>query len=594
MPDTEFYAALRQYLESRKITALLDKVERKKVTRVADNYVLKDNQLFYTGPSRQYMRLVVLSDEQKRAVLEECHNNPGTGNHNGVRGTRDRVVAGYYWSSLKKDVTDWVKCCHRCQLSDPIKMVAPVLHPVKVLSNIKRAQSQQKKSYSERKQKWVRQCSLEAGDEVLIGGDPKKRRVGDTRQNRHQGPFTLTTVSTKGVAIVRKGDGKLQTLNVSRLRPYYRFKGHGKTQAGNPGDHGYAASDWLTDHQYASHGPLWSNNLGLLQNEMNIVGDCSVSSSVDAQMHQSSGSCRPFAHGESALKEEQVEVTCDHGRAGLHGDATESYAEDEREAEGGDTEAKMSTLTDSACSSASFSFTDTVGQDGAVDWSALEEGRVLVRQIGERPSERDETSVHALPSSPIASDVTELGSVHIIEDHCSGTSIKLELSDESEDVGDATGMGNDSATACGPAESPARKEDPTRTRIAGDSTETPAHTDCGRQTHMEETPAGRGGPSDFELLRARLLRGKSPASLQGPNDCKVCGRSFSLQETLRLHQLLHRLDHVYSCAVCGRGLEAGCPCGRGQCQCSDCGKSRSASLIRHQRVQKARAVCVDT
>ncbi|XP_036393187.1 uncharacterized protein LOC118783424 [Megalops cyprinoides] len=483
MSDTEFYAALRQYLASRKITSsVLDKAGKKRVTRVADNYVLKDNRLFYTGPSRQYMRLVVLSDEQKRAVLEECHKHPGTGNHSGVRGTRDRVVAGYYWSSLKKDVTDWVKCCHRCQLKNPIKTVAPVLHPIKVLSNIKRAQ---KKSCSERKQK------------------------------------------------------------------------------------------------------------------RNIVGDCLVSSSVDTQMHQPSGSCRLFAHGESTLKEEQLEVACDRGRAGLHGDATESYAEDEREAEEGSAEAKTHALTDSACSSASFSFTDRTGQDGVGDWPALEEGCVLVRRVGERPAEQDETSVHTLTSSPIASDVTELGLVHIIEDHCSGTSIKLELSDESEDVGDATGIGNDSLTACGPTVPPVRKEDPAleyRSQIAGDSTETPAHTDCGRRTHTEETPTGHGGPSDFELLRAQLLRGKSTASLRGPNVCEVCGRSFSLQETLQLHQLLHRLDDTYSCAVCGRRLEAGCPCGRGQCQCSDCEEkpSRSKSPTTHQRAYKARAVCVDT
>lgn len=78
--------------------------------------------MFYTGPSRQYMRLVVLSEEQKQAVLEECHYNPGTGNHNGVRRTRDRVIAGYYWSTIKADVTDWVNniyhriegfCCER-------------------------------------------------------------------------------------------------------------------------------------------------------------------------------------------------------------------------------------------------------------------------------------------------------------------------------------------------------------------------------------------------------------------------------------------------------------------------------------------------
>ncbi len=47
----------------------------------------------------------MLSEEQRRAVLEECHNNPGTGNHGGVRATMDRVVVGYYWDSIK---ADWV------------------------------------------------------------------------------------------------------------------------------------------------------------------------------------------------------------------------------------------------------------------------------------------------------------------------------------------------------------------------------------------------------------------------------------------------------------------------------------------------------
>ena len=55
------------------------------------------------------MRLVVLTGEEKMAVLKECHNNPGTGNHNGVRGTRDRVVAGYYWATIQPDVEEWVR-----------------------------------------------------------------------------------------------------------------------------------------------------------------------------------------------------------------------------------------------------------------------------------------------------------------------------------------------------------------------------------------------------------------------------------------------------------------------------------------------------
>ncbi|KAM3616489.1 uncharacterized protein V6R79_018955 [Siganus canaliculatus] len=55
----------------------------------------------------QYMCLVVLSEEEKKSVLMECHNNPGTGNHNGARGTRNRVVAGYYWPTIIEDTNEW-------------------------------------------------------------------------------------------------------------------------------------------------------------------------------------------------------------------------------------------------------------------------------------------------------------------------------------------------------------------------------------------------------------------------------------------------------------------------------------------------------
>lgn len=51
-----------------------------------------------------------LSNDQIQAVLEECYNNSGTKNHNGVRSTRDGVVAAYHLHiTIKKDVTDWVK-----------------------------------------------------------------------------------------------------------------------------------------------------------------------------------------------------------------------------------------------------------------------------------------------------------------------------------------------------------------------------------------------------------------------------------------------------------------------------------------------------
>lgn len=100
-------------------------------------------------------------------------------------------------------------------------------------------------------------------------------------------------MSAKGVTI-RKGNGNVQILNVSRLRPYHRliafvsvfakaysftvlslYTSHSKIiptvnmkVCGKTGDHECAASAQLTDHQYASYSPLWVNDLGLLQNEL--------------------------------------------------------------------------------------------------------------------------------------------------------------------------------------------------------------------------------------------------------------------------------------------------------------------------------------
>ncbi|TWW61589.1 Gypsy retrotransposon integrase-like protein 1 [Takifugu flavidus] len=109
MAKGAFYDALRQYKESRKITLPISRPERKQVIRVAKNFILKEGQLFYTGPNRQYMRLVVQSDAHKEAVLQECHSDPCTGKHNGIRSTRNTVVSTYYWSTITEDVNDWVK-----------------------------------------------------------------------------------------------------------------------------------------------------------------------------------------------------------------------------------------------------------------------------------------------------------------------------------------------------------------------------------------------------------------------------------------------------------------------------------------------------
>lgn len=68
--------------------------------------ILVDERLFYTGPSQTFMRMVTMTEQERTDVLTECHERS---NHNGVRGTCNRVVASYYWLTITQDVEAWVR-----------------------------------------------------------------------------------------------------------------------------------------------------------------------------------------------------------------------------------------------------------------------------------------------------------------------------------------------------------------------------------------------------------------------------------------------------------------------------------------------------
>ncbi|MCI4387820.1 hypothetical protein PGIGA_G00078570 [Pangasianodon gigas] len=130
MKTLEFYHMLQKYLVEGEFFPNCSRRVRSDIRRACDKFIIKDGRLYYVGPNKTYMRLVVMTEDEKKFALNECHDNSETGNHHGVRGTRNRVIAGYYWPTLIKDVTEWVKSCERCQ-SNIIKTGKPALHAVK-------------------------------------------------------------------------------------------------------------------------------------------------------------------------------------------------------------------------------------------------------------------------------------------------------------------------------------------------------------------------------------------------------------------------------------------------------------------------------
>ncbi|XP_066470903.1 gypsy retrotransposon integrase-like protein 1 isoform X2 [Tiliqua scincoides] len=104
--------------------------ERSGIRRAAKKFVFKDNKLFYVGKDRRQMRLVIVSDEEKRKVLEKCHENPA-GTHHGISRTLTLVESQYYWTSVTNDVKQWVYACQHCQVAKNTTVVAPKCHAIK-------------------------------------------------------------------------------------------------------------------------------------------------------------------------------------------------------------------------------------------------------------------------------------------------------------------------------------------------------------------------------------------------------------------------------------------------------------------------------
>ncbi|XP_059549976.1 gypsy retrotransposon integrase-like protein 1 isoform X2 [Myotis daubentonii] len=81
--------------------------ERSGIRRAAKKFVFKDKKLFYVGKDRKQNRLVIISEEEKKKVLRECHEN-NTGAHHGISRTLTLVESNYYWTSVTNDVKQWI------------------------------------------------------------------------------------------------------------------------------------------------------------------------------------------------------------------------------------------------------------------------------------------------------------------------------------------------------------------------------------------------------------------------------------------------------------------------------------------------------
>lgn len=100
---------------------ILDVFDEKNVStimkRKSRQFCTQNNTLYYKKyiTKIQYLTLVVLM-KMIKFIFTSYHKSP-IGGHTGITRTIHQSQSKYYWPSLNKDTTNFVKLCHMCQIN---------------------------------------------------------------------------------------------------------------------------------------------------------------------------------------------------------------------------------------------------------------------------------------------------------------------------------------------------------------------------------------------------------------------------------------------------------------------------------------------
>lgn len=72
---------------------------------------IADGHLYYIGKSKNEKRLVILDDEKKRHIFQDCHSHNVT-SHFGQKKTLEKIESLFFWRGMVKDVVNWVNGQH--------------------------------------------------------------------------------------------------------------------------------------------------------------------------------------------------------------------------------------------------------------------------------------------------------------------------------------------------------------------------------------------------------------------------------------------------------------------------------------------------
>jgi hypothetical protein len=110
---TPWFADTANYLATGRLPAHLSPPQKKRIIQQSAYYSWVGSDLFYTSPDMIIRRCV--REDEIPDIFQACHDGPCGGHFSNKRTSYKVLQSGYYWSTLFKDATKYVRSCDSCQ-----------------------------------------------------------------------------------------------------------------------------------------------------------------------------------------------------------------------------------------------------------------------------------------------------------------------------------------------------------------------------------------------------------------------------------------------------------------------------------------------
>ena len=121
---------IRLYLEDENYE--LPQTNRTMIQRHSKRFVIDDDRILWWKESSNSAKLLIVPWEYTTDIISTAHDGL-IGGHRDVEKTMDRIRRVYWWTTMTKDITEYVKCCETCQHQRGPKEKNQLKHPLQPL-----------------------------------------------------------------------------------------------------------------------------------------------------------------------------------------------------------------------------------------------------------------------------------------------------------------------------------------------------------------------------------------------------------------------------------------------------------------------------